>query len=72
MPENSAAAMVTGGSELIDCTLETIEHVCFSGKRNLKCLVVGVAANFAGRHLSFLRLIVLGQGRRDTGVRIEV
>jgi len=51
MAQDPAAAMVAGGRELIDRTLKAVEDVCLSGKRNLECLVVAVAANFAGSHL---------------------
>ena len=51
MAQDPAAAVVAGGRELIDRTLEAVEDVRLSGQRNLECLVVAVAANFAGRHM---------------------
>jgi hypothetical protein len=44
--------MVTSRGELVDRTLEAVEDMRFSGKRDLKSFIVGVAANLAGRHLS--------------------
>jgi hypothetical protein len=73
MAQDPAAAMVASGRELIDRTLKAVEDVCLSGKRNLECLVVAVAANFAGSHLYFLRLFVVWQSRRGKlKYRIEV
>src|SRR5262245_22472742 len=44
--------MVTSRGELVYRTLETVEDMGFSGKRDLKCFVVGVTANLAGGHVS--------------------
>ena len=52
MTENSATAMITRRGELVDRTLETVEDMRLTGKRDLKRLVISVAANLAGRHLS--------------------
>lgn len=63
MTKNPAAAMVAGRGELVDGALKTVESVRLSGERNLKCLVVSVAADFAGCHLWDLRVISSLKGR---------
>ena len=54
VPKDSAAAMVAGRRQGMDCTLKAVENVSCSAKSNLKGLVVAVAANFTGSHRTWL------------------
>lgn len=50
MPEDPAAAMITGRSQRMDRTLEAVENVRGSAQSDVKSFIVSIAANFAGFH----------------------
>jgi hypothetical protein len=54
MSQYSATAVIARWSQRMNCTFKAVEDVRYSAERDLKGLVVAVAANFTGFHRSLL------------------
>ena len=50
MSDDLAAAVITDGCELVDCTLETVEGMTSAGRHHLEGQVIIVTAHFTFRH----------------------
>ena len=62
MAQDSAAAMVAGRRERVYRAFETVEDMSYAAQRDVKRLVVIVAANFTGFHGVLRDVIQEGKG----------
>jgi len=69
MPDDTAAAMGTGGRERLDRAFEAVEDHGAAAHGDLEALVVVVAALFTSRHGLLLQLVFRAQDHRRSAQR---